>query len=260
MIEPFTLAWPGSVVEYLDVLPLLVDAGFHCVIPSLPGFGWSGKPSEPGWGVARIAAAWAELMARLGYERYGAQGTDWGTSVSAALGRHGAVAGIHLMPPLTPTAAAQGDDDAGYSTQQRTRPQTVGYALTDSPAGLAAWIGEELDAWTDPRTPIAQHRILDTLMLYWLPRAAAPDPRRGRSALHGHPLLERARARRALPGARAAGGLRRRGHRVLRAHSRLIPHTRSTTSLVNAASSKNACGLPFEVSLNATCPASSVTL
>jgi len=179
MIEPFTLAWPGSVVEYLDVLPLLVDAGFHCVIPSLPGFGWSGKPSEPGWGVARIAAAWAELMARLGYERYGAQGTDWGTSVSAALGRHGAVAGIHLMPPLAPTAAAgwQPDEDAGYSTQHRTRPQTVGYALTDSPAGLAAWIGEKLDTWADPRSPIPERRVLDTLTVYWLTGTAASSAR-----------------------------------------------------------------------------------
>jgi epoxide hydrolase len=172
-----THGWPGSVVEFLDALPLLTEAGFDCVIPSLPGYGWSGKPAEPGWGVARIARAWAELMARLGYERYGAQGTDWGTSVSAALGRHDQVAGIHLMPPLAPTAAAQGDDDAGYSTQQRTRPQTVGYALTDSPAGLAAWIGEKLDAWTDPRTPIPEDRVLDTLMLYWLPRTPASSAR-----------------------------------------------------------------------------------
>jgi pimeloyl-ACP methyl ester carboxylesterase len=174
-----THGWPGSVVEFLDVLPRLVEAGFDCVVPSLPGYGWSGKPAEPGWGVARIARAWAELMARLGYERYGAQGTDWGTSVSAMLGRvdREHVAGIQLMPPLAPTAATQGDADAGYSTQHRTRPQTVGYALTDSPAGLAAWIGEKLDAWTDPRTPIPEDRILDTLMLYWLPRAAASSAR-----------------------------------------------------------------------------------
>ena len=176
-----THGWPGSVVEFLDVLPLLTEAGFHCVVPSLPGYGWSGKPTEPGWGVARIARAWAALMARLGYARYGAQGTDWGTSVSASLGQQDRehVAGIHLMPPLAPTTAAarQADDDAGYSTQHRTRPQTIGYALTDSPAGLAAWIGEKLDSWTDPRTPIPEDRILDTLMLYWLPRTAAP--RRG---------------------------------------------------------------------------------
>ena len=176
-----THGWPGSVVEFLDVLPLLTEAGFHCVVPSLPGYGWSGKPTEPGWGVARIARAWAALMARLGYARYGAQGTDWGTSVSASLGQQDRehVAGIHLMPPLAPTAAAgrQADDDAGYSTQHRTRPQTVGYALTDSPAGLAAWIGEKLDSWTDPRTPIREDRILDTLTLYWLSRTAASSAR-----------------------------------------------------------------------------------
>jgi pimeloyl-ACP methyl ester carboxylesterase len=176
-----THGWPGSVVEYLDVLPLLTDAGFHCVVPSLPGYGWSGKPTEPGWGVPRIARAWATLMARLGYARYGAQGSDWGTSVSASLGDQDPahVAGIHLMPPLAPTSPVgpPSDDDAGYSTQHRTRPQTVGYALTDSPAGLAAWIGEKLDSWTDPRTPIPEHRILDTLMLYWLPRTAASSAR-----------------------------------------------------------------------------------
>jgi pimeloyl-ACP methyl ester carboxylesterase len=176
-----THGWPGSVVEFLDVLPRLTDGGFHCVIPSLPGYGWSGQPTEPGWGVGRIARAWAQLMARLGYDRYGAQGTDWGTSVSASLAQQDPehVAGAHLMPPLAPTAAAgrQADDDSGYSTQQRTRPQTVGYALTDSPAGLAAWIGEKLDSWSDPRTPIREDRILDTLMLYWLPGTAASAAR-----------------------------------------------------------------------------------
>jgi pimeloyl-ACP methyl ester carboxylesterase len=176
-----THGWPGSVVEFLDVLPSLTDDGFHCVVPSLPGYGWSEKPTEPGWGVVRIARAWAGLMARLGYTRYGAQGTDWGTSVSASLGQQDAehVAGIHLMPPLAPTTTAgrQADEDAGYSVQQRTRPQTVGYALTDSPAGLAAWIGEKLDSWADPRTPIPEARILDTLMLYWLPRAGASSAR-----------------------------------------------------------------------------------
>src|ERR1044072_7748799 len=123
-----THGWPGSVAGYLDVLPLLTEMGFDCVVPSLPGYGFSDKPTEPGWGVARIARAWAVLMGRLGYERYGAQGTDWGTSVSASLGQQDPahVAGIHLMPPLAPTAAAgqQPDEDAGYSPPQRTRPQT----------------------------------------------------------------------------------------------------------------------------------------
>ena len=174
-----THGWPGSVLEYMDVLPLLTETGFHCVVPSLPGYGWSGKPTKPGWGIARTARAWAVLMARLGYARFGAQGTDWGTSVSASLGQQDRehVGGVHLMPPLAPTAGRQADHDAGYSTQHRTRPQTVGYALTDSPAGLAAWIGEKLDSWTDPRTPIPEDRILDMLMLYWLPRTAASSAR-----------------------------------------------------------------------------------
>lgn len=182
-----THGWPGSVAEYLDVLPLLTEAGFDCVVPSLPGYGWSDKPAEPGWGVERIAAAWANLMATLGYHRYGAQGTDWGTSVSAQLGRldpdH--VAGIHLMPPLVPSAfAGQANDDLGYSTQHRTRPQTVGYALTDSPAGLAAWIGEKFDTWTDPNVPVPEDRILDAVMLYWLPRTAASSARLYWESLH----------------------------------------------------------------------------
>jgi pimeloyl-ACP methyl ester carboxylesterase len=189
-----THGWPGSVVEFLDVLGPLTEAGFHCVAPSLPGYAWSDKPAEPGWGVDRIARAWAELMARLGYGRYGAQGSDWGTSVSAALGRQDPehVAGIHLMPPLAPPTvdaptpreqaaldamAASAQDDAGYSTEHRTRPQTIGYALADSPAGLAAWITEKLRAWSDPRHPLSRDAILDNLMLYWLPRTGASSAR-----------------------------------------------------------------------------------
>jgi epoxide hydrolase len=192
-----THGWPGSVIEFLDVLAPLTRAGFHCVVPSLPGYGFSDKPAEPGWGVERIARAWAALMARLGYERYGAQGTDWGTSVTASLaqqdGAH--VAGIHLMPPLAPPDPATLDDitepeqaaldalrrgadnDAGYSTQHRTRPQTIGYALTDSPAGLAAWITEKIRNWTDPRSELSRDAVLDNLMLYWLPRTGASSAR-----------------------------------------------------------------------------------
>ncbi len=112
-------------------------------------------------------------MARLGYDRYIAQGGDWGTSVTATLGQldpqH--VLGVHVMPPLAPMAASSvwshPSADAGYSTQQRTRPQTIGYALTDSPAGSAAWIGEKLTTWTDPREPLTQMMIADNLSLYW---------------------------------------------------------------------------------------------
>jgi epoxide hydrolase len=192
-----THGWPGSVIEFLEVIRPLNDAGFHCVVPSLPGYGWSDKPAEVGWGVERIARAWAALMARLGYDRYGAQGSDWGTSVSASLGQldfeH--VVGIHLMPPLAPPdPATLGDltereqqaldaidrgraQESGYSTMHRTRPQTIGYALTDSPAGLAAWITEKLMSWTDPRSELSRDAILDNLMLYWLPRTGASSAR-----------------------------------------------------------------------------------
>jgi pimeloyl-ACP methyl ester carboxylesterase len=192
-----THGWPGSVVEFLEVIEPLNRAGFHCVVPSLPGYGWSDKPAEPGWGVERIARAWATLMSRLGYTRYGAQGSDWGTSVSASLGQQDAehVAGIHLMPPLAPPDPAtaghltdreqaaidamrrSAHDDSGYSTEHRTRPQTIGYALADSPAGLAAWITEKFHSWTDPQSELSSDAILDNLMLYWLPRTGASSAR-----------------------------------------------------------------------------------
>jgi pimeloyl-ACP methyl ester carboxylesterase len=192
-----THGWPGSVVEFLGVVRLLNEAGFHCVVPSLPGYGWSDKPAEAGWGVERIARAWATLMVRLGYERYGAEGSDWGTSVSACLGQLDAehIVGIHLVPPLTPPdPATLGDQtdqerdaldamkhsaqhDSGYSIMHRTRPQTIGYALNDSPAGLAAWITEKVTSWTDPRSELSPDAILDNLMLYWLPRTGASSAR-----------------------------------------------------------------------------------
>jgi epoxide hydrolase len=192
-----THGWPGSVIEFLDVLEPLTEAGFHCVVPSLPGYGWSDKPAESGWGVERVARAWATLMQRLGYDRYGAQGSDWGTSVSASLGQQDPahVVGIHLMPPLAPPDPATRDTlteserqalealalsasrDSGYSAEQRTRPQTIGYSLVDSPAGLAAWITEKLRAWTDPRSNVARDAVLDNLMLYWLPRTGASAAR-----------------------------------------------------------------------------------
>jgi pimeloyl-ACP methyl ester carboxylesterase len=178
-----THGWPGSVIEFLDALNPLAQAGFHCVVPSLPGYGWSQKPSAPGWGIERIARAWAILMRRLGYTRYGAVGSDWGTSVSASLAQHDAehVAGVLPIPPLAPPLPGAGRDprpgDAGYSIQQRTRPQTIGYSLTDSPAGLAAWITEKIRAWTDPRSKIANDAVLDNLMMYWLPRSGASAAR-----------------------------------------------------------------------------------
>ncbi|QFZ24311.1 epoxide hydrolase [Saccharothrix syringae] len=201
-----THGWPGSVLEFERVIPLLTEPddpadAFHLVIPSLPGYGFSDRPAEPGWTVQRIAAAWRELMARLGYDRYGAQGSDWGTSVTTSMGQQdtGELVGIHVMPPiaapdpatfddLTPAEeAALADlrraqvDGSGYAEQMTTRPQTVGYALTDSPAGLCAWIVEKFAAWTDsggdPESVLGRDRVLDGVSLYWLTRTAASSAR-----------------------------------------------------------------------------------
>jgi pimeloyl-ACP methyl ester carboxylesterase len=205
-----THGWPGSIVEFLKVIGPLTDPAahggdptdaFHVVCPSLPGYGFSDKPERPGWGIERIAAAWGELMARLGYKRYGAQGSDWGTSISACIGQqdHDHVAGIHLMPPLAPPDPATFDDltaaersalaslehaaewESGYSNEHATRPQTIGYALADSPVALCAWIVEKFWAWTDcdghPENVLTRDELLDNLMLYWLPRAGASSAR-----------------------------------------------------------------------------------
>lgn len=197
-----THGWPGSVVEFLDAIERLVDPpdpadAFHVVCPSLPGYGFSDRPAGPGWTVQRTAAAWAALMARLGYDRYGAAGSDWGTTVSTWVGKldPGHVAGIHLVPPLAAPDPATFDDltDAeraaladldrgqrdgdGYSMQQSTRPQTIGYGLVDSPALLAAWIVEKVHAWSDPVSEIPRERLLDNLMLYWLPGTGASAAR-----------------------------------------------------------------------------------
>jgi pimeloyl-ACP methyl ester carboxylesterase len=205
-----THGWPGSIAEFLKVLGPLTDPtahggetadAFHVVCPSLPGYGFSDKPAQPGWGVERIAAAWTVLMDRLGYKRYGAQGSDWGTSVSACIGQQDAehVAGIHLTPPLAPPDPATFDDltereraalaslehsaelDSGYSREHSTRPQTIGYALVDSPAALCAWIIEKFWAWTDCdgdlESVLTRDELLDNLMLYWLPHTGASSAR-----------------------------------------------------------------------------------
>jgi epoxide hydrolase len=195
-----THGWPGSIVEFAKVIqPLSED--FHVVCPSLPGYGFSDKPSEPGWGIERIARAWIELMGRLGYERYGAQGSDWGTSVSTVIAQQDPehVVGVHLTPPLAPPDPATLDGltdreraalaaiehsaewDSGYSRMHATRPQTIGYSLVDSPAGLCAWIVEKFWAWTDcdghPENALTRDEILDDLMLYWLPATGASSAR-----------------------------------------------------------------------------------
>jgi pimeloyl-ACP methyl ester carboxylesterase len=205
-----THGWPGSIVEFLEVIEPLTEPqrhggdardAFHVVCPSLPGYGFSAKPAAPGWGVERIARAWAALMAQLGYQRYVAQGGDWGAAVTTALAPidpdH--CAAIHLnMPTARPdrdtmndlTAAEQRalddlkihrDWGTGYSTQQRTRPQTLGYGLVDSPVGQAAWILEKFWAWTDcdghPENVLTRDQLLDNVMLYWLTGSGASSAR-----------------------------------------------------------------------------------
>jgi pimeloyl-ACP methyl ester carboxylesterase len=200
-----THGWPGSFLEFEQVLGPLADPAAHgadaaagvfdVVVPSLPGYGFSGKPATPGWDIHRIARAWAELMTRLGYERFLAMGSDWGTSVSTslALQHPGRLLGVHLVPPLAPpdrTVGLTGDERAaladldqrsrtgsGYSAVQGTRPQTIGYSLTDSPTGLCAWIVEKLWAWTDHPGDLSQvltaDQVLDNITLYWLTATGA---------------------------------------------------------------------------------------
>jgi epoxide hydrolase len=203
-----THGWPGSVLEFLDVLGPLTDPrahggdpadAFHVVAPSLPGYGWSDKPATTGWGLTRIARAWDALMVSLGYERYGAQGGDWGSAVSGALGEvaPGRVAGVHVnfgsvalggfddpTPAERANLAAEREfarTGRGYSAQQSTRPQTLGYALTDSPAGQAAWIAEKYGAWTDGRSLHEDARwrqkVLDEVSVYWFTASAASSAR-----------------------------------------------------------------------------------
>ncbi len=201
-----THGWPGSVIEFMGVVEQLTQPedpllAFDLVLPSLPGFGFSGKPGATGWGVERIGRAWGQLMARLGYSRWVAQGGDWGSAVTTAIGvqKVEGCAGIHLNMPIgrplpedlaNPSPAelkALGalkhyqDWDSGYSTQQRTRPQTVGYGLVDSPVGLAGWIFEKMWAWTDnagsPFDALGRDQILDNIMLYWLPGTGASSAR-----------------------------------------------------------------------------------
>jgi pimeloyl-ACP methyl ester carboxylesterase len=194
-----THGWPGSVLEFLEVVGPLTSASaadaFHVVVPSLPGYGFSDKPAAAGWGIERTAGAWAQLMDRLGYDRYGAAGNDWGTSVSSALGRQDAahVAGIHLVPPLAGPDPAALDDLSGaertaladlaqrsrtgsaYSDVHRTEPQTIGYALLDSPAALCAWIAGKFWAWSDHE--LDPDRVLDAVTLYWVTGTGASSAR-----------------------------------------------------------------------------------
>ena len=205
-----THGWPGSVIEFMGVIGPLTDPvahggraedAFDLVLPSLPGFAFSGKPTATGWGVEKIGRAWGELMQRLGYSRWFAQGGDWGSAVTTAIAVQlvEGCAGIHINMPMgrplpedleNPSPAelkALGalkhyqDWDSGYSKQQSTRPQTVGYGLVDSPVGLAGWIFEKMWAWTDnagsPFDALSRDAILDNIMLYWLPATGASSAR-----------------------------------------------------------------------------------
>ncbi len=213
-----THGWPGSVVEFLDLIGPLTDPAahggdpadaFHVVVPSLPGYGLSGPVAEPGWDTARVARAWDELMRRLGHERYGAQGGDMGAAVSADLGRAAPdrVVGVHLNGPgpipeiplpeeeLASLTDLERDrirrieafmsEEFGYIAVQSTRPQTLAYGLTDSPVGQLAWIMDKFQAWTHPRAALPDEvldrdRLLTNVMLYWLTGTA------GTSAYNGY--------------------------------------------------------------------------
>jgi len=201
--------WPGSFLEFLDVVPRLTDPpafggraedACHVVVPSLPGYGFSEAPRVPGWDVARIAGALAGLMGRLGYGRYGAQGGDWGAQVTtrmAVLDPEHCI-GLHLNMPLgirpsepeTLTDGEQADladlgrftrDEGAYAAEQGTKPQTVGVGLDDSPAGLLAWIVEKFRGWSDcdgdPETCFTRDRLLANVTLYWLTRTATSSAR-----------------------------------------------------------------------------------
>lgn len=205
-----THGWPGSIVEFLKVIGPLTDPvshgggpgdAFHVICPSLPGYAWSGKPTAPGTGVERIAHLWDRLMESLGYAHYFAQGGDWGAAVTTAIGmqNRGRCRGIHLnMPSGAPTEEALAnptdrdrlalergrayqDWDSGYSKQQSTRPQTLGYGLADSPAGQAMWILEKFWRWTDcdghPENVLSRDELLDNIMLYWLTNSGASSAR-----------------------------------------------------------------------------------
>jgi microsomal epoxide hydrolase len=220
-----THGWPGSVVEFMRVIgPLTNPAAhggdpadaFHLVVPSIPGYGFSGPTRETGWNVGRIARAWDELMSKLGYRRYGAQGGDWGSSISRELGLIAGdhIIGVHLNMLITPPprdseerAALTGAErervavferfraiGSGYGAIQSTRPQTLAYGLTDSPAGQLAWIVEKFGEWTDgdlPDEAVDRDQLLTNVMLYWLTATAGSSARlyyeAARSAAGGPP-------------------------------------------------------------------------
>ncbi|MFI5807690.1 epoxide hydrolase family protein [Streptomyces sp. NPDC051561] len=196
--------WPGSVVEFLDLVGPLTDPAdpadaFHVVCPSLPGFGFSDRPAGPGWTAERTAAAWRTLMSRLGYARYAAHGVDWGSFVTAVMGEQdrGELLGIHLTMPFARPPEEQPElsardyaglaamkefqqQEGGYSVLQTTRPQTLGYGLTDSPTGQLAWMAEKYRAWSDHGEAgrgITDDQVLDAVSVGWFAATAASSAR-----------------------------------------------------------------------------------
>jgi pimeloyl-ACP methyl ester carboxylesterase len=199
-----THGWPGSVLEFLRVIGPLTDPrahggdpahAFHLVIPAIPGYGFSGPTTSTGWEIRRVAAAWVELMARLGYSRYGAQGGDWGSIISRAVSALAPeqVVGVHVnfLPTVPKDAPGLSPQDEarmaamrkymaappGYMRQQATRPQTLSYGLTDSPVGQLAWIAEKFLEWTDPGSAIDPDWLLTNVSLYWLTGTAGSSAR-----------------------------------------------------------------------------------
>ncbi|CAN7426816.1 epoxide hydrolase family protein [Caulobacter sp. LjRoot300] len=214
-----THGWPGSILEFLKAIDPLTNPtahggkaedAFHLVIPSIPGFGFSAKPKALGWGSDHIGRAWSALMLRLGYDRYVSQGGDCGSVISQrmALQKAPGLLGIHLnMPAVVPAEIAHvlaaGDpapaslsakersafdqlevfyrDNSAYAAMMNTRPQTIGYALVDSPVGMAAWMYEKISQWTysggDPLKVLTRDEILDDLSLYWLTETGASAAR-----------------------------------------------------------------------------------
>lgn len=197
-----THGWPGSIIEFLDVIGPLSDPkahggdaadAFHVVAPSLPGYAFSGATRERGWHPGRVAKAWAVLMAGLGYDRYVAQGGDWGSIVTTQLAHvdpeHCRSMHVNMLAPIPMTEdqtpeeaeciggmALYNEHDSGYFKEQSTKPQTIGYALDDSPVGLAAWIVEKFRTWSDchgdVETSFTKDQLIDNLMLYWLTTTA----------------------------------------------------------------------------------------
>jgi pimeloyl-ACP methyl ester carboxylesterase len=206
--------WPGSLVEFHKVIDALANPtahggseedAFHVVVPCLPGYGFSGKPTSAGTSVEKIGRMWGQLMARLGYDRYVAQGGDWGSVITQSMGLTETefCAGIHINMPLVipdpdtmadltereqsalQSMAEYGEKGSGYSKQQSTYPQTLGYGLADSPVGQMAWIMEKFYLWTDcekdgsrhPENILSKDELLDNVMVYWLNNAGASSAR-----------------------------------------------------------------------------------